>query len=148
MNFILAFLVLLSYPTGNKQHKKEPQVYLYNHNGKVLTELNNIMIPNVGNENFQLLVSSPFELQYASVDSEAVALCLVPKKPVEEASKAFRGVTHYARWYTVQWTTELKIGSKLHTIYLTARSGEIYRKTFTINVEGNEKDEKPRRENR
>jgi hypothetical protein len=105
-------------------------------------------MPNVGSETFQLLVNSTYELRYASVDSSEVGLCLPEKDIVKQLKSSEGSLLRKGRWYMITWETELKVGSKQHTVYLKTRSGKIYKKHFRINVEGNKKQEKPAGENR
>lgn len=150
MNFIFALFVLLASPN-------ELQIFFYN--GKTLTELDTIMMPNVGNVTFQFLINSTYELRSASVDSSGASLCLAGKYLVKRltfSEKLFRrksttlakSSATVGRWYVVKWETTLRVGSKQHTVYLKTRSGKIYKKHFTVNVEGNKKQEKPQGENR
>ncbi len=139
MNFIFALFVLLV-------SSSEPQIFFYN--GKTVTEINTLTMPNVGSETFQLLVNSPYELRSASVDSSEVGLRLPGKDIVKQLKFSEGSLLRKGRWYMISWETELKVGSKQHTVYLKTRFGKIYKKHFTINVEGNKKQEKPAGENR
>lgn len=127
MNFIFALFIFLA-------SQSEPHVFFYN--GKTLAELNVIAMPNVGSETFKFFVSSQYELRSASMDSSEVGLCLPAKSLMKQLN--IKG-----RWYAITWETKMKVGSNRHTIYLTARSGKIYREKFIINVEGNKKVGKP-----
>ncbi|MGO9480455.1 MAG: hypothetical protein ACLP05_01560 [Candidatus Kryptoniota bacterium] len=151
MNFILALCVIVLAPPN------EPQIFYYD--GNTLTNLNTIMMPNVESETFIFLVNSPYELRSACVDSSEVGLCLPGNDLVKQlklsgrllrrqGTSTAKGSTTAGRWYVIKWKTELKVGSKHHSVYLTALSGKIYEKRFTLNVEGNEKQKRPEGTNR
>ncbi len=143
MNLMATFAVLLMSVIGAGGSEREPRVFLYS--AEKLTEVNNIMLPNLGSETFQLIVSSPCELQFARIDSTEMALCLAERNLLEQIKGKAGHISSQTRWYTITWRTQLKVGFTSHTIYLTARSGKSYAKLMTISVEGNEKQEKPRR---
>ena len=132
MNFIFALLVLLVLP-------REPQIFYYN--GKALTQLSIIQMPNVGHAAIKLLVNSPYELRSASVDSTEVQMCL-PEYALTKELK-LKG-----RWYRLTWEMGLTVGSMRHTLYLTSYCGRIYKKNFTVNVEGTKRLYKPQGVNR
>jgi len=146
VNFLSAFLVLIACLFGVHGQKKGPQIYLYD--GKRLTELHYIMLPNLGKETIQFVIGSSYELQSASVDSKKIGLCQLQKSFLKQTSIKADGTTRGTRWYAVKWESNLKVGSRLHTILLTARSGKIYKQDFTIDVEGNRKQDKLNGENR
>jgi hypothetical protein len=134
MNFIVAFFVIIGSFPKEIHSEKEPQVFFYN--GQKLIMLNEIFVPNIRRENFRFFVKSQYELEYASMDSSEVAICLVDRITKQEMQ--LKG-----RWYTIRWETGLRVGSERHMIFFTARSGTVFTKRFTINVEGTKRLEKP-----
>lgn len=145
MNLLISLLVIIGVsPEGPKDSacellqrihsEKEPQVFY--RTGKTLTRLSTVFVPNVGRESFQFFVKSPCELKHASVDSIDVAVCPVDKETIGDMH--LRG-----RWYMISWESELSPGSKKHAIFFTARSGIVFKKAFTLNVEGTKRIYKP-----
>jgi len=117
----------------------EPQVFYFD--GKSLTTLDAIFLPNIGSESFRIFIKSPYELKYASLDSTEISMCLVNRGKMKELKLT-------GRWYSIQWNTRLKVGASKHIILLTKPSGAVFRKSFMLNVEGNEKIEKPHGDNK
>jgi len=128
MNLIIAALVIIG-------GFKTPKIFYLE--GKDLTELNSIFLPNVRAESFQFFVNSPVELEFSSIDSSSVPMCLVARTIKNELR--LKG-----RWYSINCVMPLKTGSESHMISLFSRSGAVFKKKFTVNVEGTQKVGKQR----
>ena len=132
MNLIIASLIIIGAP-------KAPRIFYYD--GKNLSTLDAIFVSNIRQGSFQFFVKSPYELEYASVDSTDVVMYLPDKVTTEKMRLT-------GRWYRINWESRLRTGSEKHIVFLTARSGSVFKKSFVVNVEGAKKLEKPHGENR
>ncbi|MCL5035085.1 MAG: hypothetical protein M1395_08300 [Bacteroidetes bacterium] len=127
MNLLIAVLVLFSSPKG-------PEAYYYN--GKYIVKLGIIECPNTGSATFRLLIKSPYELFDATVDSNAVRMCL--------PDASLRKVLGLAgRWYIITFDAKLKVGSTRHLLSLESYTRRIHKRHFIIDVEGTERLQKP-----
>ncbi len=140
MNLIIVLLVMVGAPSAWMPQAKapkighEPEVFYYD--GKSLSKLDVIFVPNIRRERFHFFVKSPHELRFASLDSSEIEVCLAGRAETE--TLRLKG-----RWYKIEWETELRAGSEKHELVLISRSGVISRKKFVVNVEGSKKIEKP-----
>lgn len=153
MNFLISLLVIIGVSPEGHEHPKDspcrllqkihpekvPQIFYCT--GKTLTTLSTVFVPNVDRDSFQFFVKSPCELKQASVDSFDIPMC-----PVDE--ETMRDMHLRGRWYLISWKSELRPGSKKHTIFFTARSGLVFKNTFILNVEGTKRLYKPHGEDK
>jgi len=134
MNFIVAFLVMIGTLPKEINSQKQPRAYYCD--GRKLIMLNAIFVPNVRRKSFQFFVKSPYELEQASMDSSKV-----PIHQVDRTTR--RKMRLQGRWYTIKCDIGLRVGSEQHVLFLTARSGTVFKKHFTVSVEGTRRLEKP-----
>lgn len=136
MNLILALLVLLGTTNEPSEGSRQWSGQVFYYDGRTLTQLNTILMPNVGHATLTLFVNSPSELHSARIDSSEAEICLLKTGLMKELK--LRG-----RWYMISWKTDLKVGAAQHTLNITTFSGRTHKKTFSVNVEGSKKQGKP-----
>ncbi|HEY9165666.1 MAG TPA: hypothetical protein VIS48_05840 [Candidatus Kryptonia bacterium] len=134
INAVLMFAVLFAPHRG-------PEFYYFD--GKVLSPLYTINLPNLGTADIHLFVKSTVEPLGAVIDSSEIEICIPTLS--ERNALGLAGSTHSGkeRWYKLSCAILLKVGVTRHTVTVTSRAGTKYTREFLIAVEGTKKLERP-----